>query len=502
MLGRDPTVDALIRFDGVEQTRAWRIGLLCACGAILAALIIIQQHGRALHEQTFAEPTAGQRARERAYDPGVAPLTVESKVLVMAAEAGAVDAEDLDELLAALEPMAITRAERLRLAIVLADIGRREEALRRLDVLRAEADPGGGIQIDAEWLSALYRDGTEAVPLDAQHALTARHGWFGRLALAHGLSRSDPARRQLVMRLWRIGRFGTGLAIGFGLATLLGIGALALIIVHLRRAGFDWSGPFERGAISTYDHLAGRMVGPAGGGDAVMLETVALFLVGLLLAVGAPIMAYAGGVEGASATLILTQILMWAVLGVVAWPLMRGVSWGRLVEDLGLTRGVGIGREAAFGVIGYAASLPMLAVAMQVGQSLEAILGGGGTGEGADGYPLMEQPLANSWVAVLFGAAGAVIWAPIIEEIVYRGALYRFLRARLSAAVTILLTASVFAIGHPYAPLGILSVFVSGVAFGLLREWRGSLVAPMVAHALHNTIAVAPTIVYLRLLEM
>lgn len=39
---------------------------------------------------------------------------------------------------------------------------------------------------------------------------------------------------------------------------------------------------------------------------------------------------------------------------------------------------------------------------------------------------------------------------------------------------------------HPYSPLGMLQVAFGGLLFGMLREWRGSLIAPMVAHAINN----------------
>jgi membrane protease YdiL (CAAX protease family) len=495
-------MDPIIRLDSVEQTRAWRIGLLCACAALLAALVIVQQHGRSLHELTFDRPTPQQQAREQAYDPGVAALTVESKIFVMVASTGALTDTDLDEWLEELEPLAITRAERLRFAIVLADIGRGDDALARLDALREESAPGGGIQFDAEWLAALYRKGASALPEGVPESLATRHGWFGRLALAHGAPSHDPSRRLLMTRLWRIDRFQQMVGLGFLLAILLGVGSLALIIVHLRRAGFDWHGVFAAGATQTYDHLTGRMIGPVAGGDAAMLEMVAVFLLGLLLAVGAPIFAYAGGAEGATVTLVATELLMWTLLGVIAWPLLRGVDWRRLAEDVGLTRGAGIGREALFGTLGYMASLPLLMGASLLGAMIEGVLGPGEESSGASGCPLMEQPMAHSWAAVLLSAAGAVIWAPILEEAIFRGALFRFLRARMGAMLTILITASAFAIAHPYNPLGLMGVMVGGIVFGLLREWRGSLVAPMVAHALHNAVVVGPTIVYLRLLEM
>lgn len=45
------------------------------------------------------------------------------------------------------------------------------------------------------------------------------------------------------------------------------------------------------------------------------------------------------------------------------------------------------------------------------------------------------------------------------------------------------------------------SVAVGGVVFGLLREWRGSLVAPITAHCPHNAFISIVQIVALNALE-
>jgi len=80
------------------------------------------------------------------------------------------------------------------------------------------------------------------------------------------------------------------------------------------------------------------------------------------------------------------------------------------------------------------------------------------------------------------------LWAPVVEESIFRGALYRHTRWRSGAIVAGLLTAFVFAIMHGYAVIQLLMVGLLGVVFALMREWRGSLIGPMVAHFTHNAI--------------
>ena len=49
-----------------------------------------------------------------------------------------------------------------------------------------------------------------------------------------------------------------------------------------------------------------------------------------------------------------------------------------------------------------------------------------------------------------------------------------------------LVSAALFGLIHPYTGTGLFSVAVGGISFALIREWRGSIIAPMTAHALHN----------------
>ncbi|HEU4394108.1 MAG TPA: CPBP family intramembrane glutamic endopeptidase, partial [Planctomycetota bacterium] len=96
------------------------------------------------------------------------------------------------------------------------------------------------------------------------------------------------------------------------------------------------------------------------------------------------------------------------------------------------------------------------------------------------------------WPVVLFLAS---VVAPIIEEIFFRGVLYRHLRDATRArgtAASILLSAAVsgivFGAIHPQGLL--IAPVLATVAWPLVhaREWRDSLVAPMAAHAAHNAI--------------
>ena len=86
----------------------------------------------------------------------------------------------------------------------------------------------------------------------------------------------------------------------------------------------------------------------------------------------------------------------------------------------------------------------------------------------------------------------AVIAAPIMEEIVFRGFLYRGLSAtRLGVVGTILITSVVWALIHiEKSPAAMFDTAVHGVIWGWLRWYTGSTWVTIGAHTANNAIAV------------
>ena len=80
--------------------------------------------------------------------------------------------------------------------------------------------------------------------------------------------------------------------------------------------------------------------------------------------------------------------------------------------------------------------------------------------------------------------AVGVLAAPLCEEFIFRGLLQGGLRRSLPAWQAIGLAAALFAIVHP--PAAMLPVFVLGLCTGYAYERSGSLLAPMLTHALYN----------------
>jgi len=87
--------------------------------------------------------------------------------------------------------------------------------------------------------------------------------------------------------------------------------------------------------------------------------------------------------------------------------------------------------------------------------------------------------------AQLWGALRTIVWTPVVEETFHRGLLYRHLRDRLRWPAAAVASAAIFAMFHlpvwrwPWALAG-------GLVYAGLREWRGSLLACVSAHATGN----------------
>ncbi|MCB9808939.1 CPBP family intramembrane metalloprotease [Candidatus Nomurabacteria bacterium] len=87
---------------------------------------------------------------------------------------------------------------------------------------------------------------------------------------------------------------------------------------------------------------------------------------------------------------------------------------------------------------------------------------------------------------ILFGIC-AIIIAPVIEEIIFRGFFYRIMRAHMPIGSAILGSAMIFGMMH-IIPLYALNGFLVGIPLAWLFEKTQSLIPGILMHALNNTI--------------
>ena len=93
-------------------------------------------------------------------------------------------------------------------------------------------------------------------------------------------------------------------------------------------------------------------------------------------------------------------------------------------------------------------------------------------------HPIMNE-LRGGWAHVLAIYFLACVWAPVMEETMFRGALFNHLRGRLGWLMSSLIVGLLFALVHPQGWTAIPVLGSIGAVLASVREWRGSLIGPM-----------------------
>ncbi len=107
------------------------------------------------------------------------------------------------------------------------------------------------------------------------------------------------------------------------------------------------------------------------------------------------------------------------------------------------------------------------------------------------------HPEAKDWVPTPNGTpwiigflAMATLFAPVTEELLFRGWIYTSLRGIIGVPFGILVSSAVFALAHwESTHLYALAVFPVGLALGYIRQRTGSLAASITFHSLYNGVA-------------
>jgi membrane protease YdiL (CAAX protease family) len=102
--------------------------------------------------------------------------------------------------------------------------------------------------------------------------------------------------------------------------------------------------------------------------------------------------------------------------------------------------------------------------------------------------PYARSPHQFDWIGLIILA---VTVAPIAEEVFFRGMLYSALRRRLPLIVAAPIQAVLFGLVHPFGLADRAGVVLIGLALAVFYEWRKTLLAPMLLHAMINAAAMA-----------
>jgi uncharacterized protein len=91
-----------------------------------------------------------------------------------------------------------------------------------------------------------------------------------------------------------------------------------------------------------------------------------------------------------------------------------------------------------------------------------------------------------------------VVFAPLFEELAFRGLLFAILRRKFSFLPAALISAGIFGIAHGYGWVGLLSVCWSGVLWAWIYEKTGSILPGILAHAINNLLVCLAVMALLR----
>jgi membrane protease YdiL (CAAX protease family) len=321
-----------------------------------------------------------------------------------------------------------------------------------------------------------------AVTKEQRQQLRRDLGWFGDLALAPPGDPDKAARDAVISSARRTVIALVGIVLCLALVGLLGFVGLGVFVILL------FSGKLRRGIQTGLSH----------GG--IYAETFAVWM--------ALFMGLSLGLEqlpvAANARWLLIGLASLLSLSALFWPVLRGIPWTQVRWEIGLRGGKQPPLEPAIGVATYAMALPMLAVGVVVMLLILMIEGAlqGQTGT-VDSFhpvhypthPVVEAVMKHDWWTRLQVLLLASVIAPIVEETMFRGVLYRHLREAtgrwvfaLSILFSALLVSFVFAVIHPQGLEAVPPLMGLAFTFCLVREWRGSLVPCMIAHGINNGI--------------
>jgi membrane protease YdiL (CAAX protease family) len=362
----------------------------------------------------------------------------------------------------------------LRRAILLAEDGRVKAAIKAIEGRPDESERSRRM---AAWVRAAYEGAPP--PTEKGRALIAElradlgPGWFADTLTARIADRIGDAAAGAQAEAAIVAR---GRALQSRLRLLMGLVAVMLVagVVAL-----GW----------TLARRPGRRVADAPiPADWPTADGAALFV----RALGAP-QAILAGLYFLHEALPLEKVLpMAADLAVFLWV-------------VGYVRSRNVSLRGTFGLVPSRRGWPVL-VGMAAILTAAALLGdtlidagtrlAGWAPHWADGFS--EEMLWDSPWGLAVDTFSAVIWAPIVEELIFRGLLYATLRTRLGVWPSALISAVVFALPHGYALAGSLSVVMSGVLWALAYERTRSLLPGLLAHSANNVISTLWVVALLR----
>ncbi|MDP7005835.1 MAG: type II CAAX endopeptidase family protein [Phycisphaerales bacterium] len=334
----------------------------------------------------------------------------------------------------------------------------------------------------------LLADGV--IASDTDYSLEESLGWFGKLVVANETEK-DMMESEAGTKVLTV-------VVVVSLVTVAAIaGFIGVIILLVRALG----GYLRSGLVDSEKHH----------GIYAEVFVVWLILFTILMIVAGVL----GNLIAGNNTFVSMLFLLGAFLSslsALAWARVRGVGWSQIRKDIGWVKGKGVLTECAWGVAGYAMMLPILAVGILLVLLfilIQSVLLGDSAsnpfaGTGGPSHPMVLDIASGGWsVRILLVVLAAVV-APIVEETMFRGVLYRQLRTSsnklilpLSIIGSILLTSFIFAAIHPQGWVAIPALMAIAIGMNIMREWRGTLIPSIIVHGVSNGLVISLMLVFL-----
>ncbi len=431
------------------------------------ALALVVARGMALNEGLAAAPSWERRLHQLVTTDG---------------------SDDLRQAIAWYEELAdrsLDASVDLHLAVLYGEAGNRA----RVEQLTAGwAARGGALAALAPIVNTAYV-GTGETDEDAARAGLAEalsEGWFAdRLALAWAKRVGDAALQEEARRaLEARGRQLLARVRVLALANLalVAAGLVALIAVWRRRRRAESMAVGRAPLPPPWPARIGVAVMIRGGAGAAVVIVVLLF---------------ASGVAGSWFDLDHP----W--LDTLTWPLMYVpvllLAWRHLLRPAGLGFPDALGLRVVPGGGRHLVLVGMAIVAAGALITTFLTLAGGGLGLASHWSEWFDEELAfGDAVAITANVVGSVLFAPLFEEVVFRGILFATLRRALRPGVAIVVSGAIFGIAHGYGVLGFLDVALSGMLWAWAFEKTGSVLPGMGAHAVTNLVVSISVLALLR----
>jgi len=189
----------------------------------------------------------------------------------------------------------------------------------------------------------------------------------------------------------------------------------------------------------------------------------------------------------------------WRLVGILAsqalW-LVLCLAVARRTFRHGLLRGLGLSLrhwlyDSLRGVLGYLATFP---VCFFLAMGFTLLLSRWNPDIWNVRHPMLVllDSLPNTWVWRALIAVSAVVLAPLVEEVFFRGLLQSMLRRYTGSPwMAVVITSLCFGLMHYPTPQYIPALVMLGISLGYNYERCGRLAAPILIHALFNGVQIA-----------